>query len=376
MPPSHFETTVLAAGTAPDATPRARAGLLAGAAPVSRIEAALSRLLGRGLQLVAPDPALQWQVLPPAAPAAPVPDSACLLLDTAAGALCLQDGARFIAGLTGIDGSACDGRWPPWMVGAVAGRLGGTPLANVRAISPGAVPASPLLWLPWRLQERSHAITALAGATPATWHALLEPAARIALRMPWSDWLALVLERPVVLAAHRLPLTLFETLSCGDVIVPEQAYFDCAGRGRVTFGQRRWHVAMVGPRHLQLINEENTLDTDLTDAPALEHDAEYDDGVRDGVAVEGADASRGDADEDFERAMLGAVNVTLRFELGHCRLTLDQLRALGPHSVLEVLAGSPHEIAIMCGATSVGRGEVVDVDGRLGVRITCWSAAC
>ncbi len=72
----------------------------------------------------------------------------------------------------------------------------------------------------------------------------------------------------------------------------------------------------------------------------------------------------------------GSPVLTLHFELGRLRLTLDQLRALGPHSVLDLRHGSPQSIAIACGGAEVGRGEVVNVDGRLGVRITRWDGAC
>jgi len=333
------------------ATAPAPRHLLAGAPAVPPAAAALSRLLGRGLRLALPTASMQWLVLP-AAPGGDAGD--WLVLDTGAGPLYLCDGARFIAGLTGIDGGACVDAWPAWMVGAVAGRLAGTALAGLRAIAPGGPPDGACLPLPWRLVDAGHAISGVAAATPQYWQALLAGAAPI--RMPWPAWLALARNWPLVLATHRLPLALYDRLRSGAVILPADARFDVAGHGTVTLGPRRWQAVFAAPCRLQLLNEENPLDLDLTDT-AIDSNMDLDDSAED-------------------TAPLGAVSVTLRFELGRTRLTLDQLRTLGPQAVLDVQGGAPHAIAITCGGTEVGRGEVVDVDGRLGVRITDWSGAC
>lgn len=369
--------------TAPHAGAAARAAslpwqpldLLAGAPALSREEAALSRLLGRGLRVALPDPALEWLLLPAAAghPDAAADKGQALWLDSGAGPLFLDDGARFIAGLTGIDGNDYQDAWPQWMVGAVAGRLAATPLAGLAGVRPaGRMPAppAPSVRLTWRLSDGQHALITGASASPATWNALLHGAATRPLRMPWSAWLPLALDWPVLLAAQRLPLALYRTLAIGDVILPDSARFDVAGRGRVTLGGRRWQAAFVAPCRLQLLNEEDLLHTDPNDEPAGDDGAEpyYDE--RGENAAEGGDTPAGAG------APSGAVSLTLRFELGRARLSLDELRALAPHSVLELADGSPHAIAIVCGGTEVGRGEAVDVDGRLGVRITHWSGAC
>lgn len=360
----------------PACAPHPIRDLRTGAPAVSRSAAALSRLLGRGLRLAGPDPALEWQVLPAQDGDGGAASSGdWLALDAAAGPVFLQDGARFLAGLGGIDGSACDGDWPDWMTGALAGRLAGTPLAGLRAVRPGARPDGGLPSLRWRLQQDGHAIEALAVAAPATWLALLAEAPAASLRMPWERWLPLALEWPLPLATHRLPRTLFDTLASGDVILPDRPRFDSAGHGRVTLGARHWRAVFAPPHHLHLTEEENDLHTDTDEeyAPAgLDRDA------GDGRGME---QERGMEDSDGEGAAsalarLGSVNVTLRFELGHTRLTLDQLRALGPRSILELQDGAPHAIAIVCGAQEVGRGEVVDVEGRLGVRISAWGPAC
>ena len=361
--------------------PPKAANLLQGAPSVSSDEAALSRLLGRGLQQAIPGSNLQWLLLPAAADAdaAGAGDPArCLLLESGAGDLYLDDGARFLAGLTGIDGGACDGDWPQWMAGALAGRLAGTPLAGLRAIRRAAMPAADIVQLEWRLHQDGHAINVRAGASAASWLRLLAAATLTPLRMAWGQWLPLALNWPLVLAAHRLPAALFQTLAVGDIIVPDSAQFDCTGLGRVTLGRRRFEARFVAPHHLELLNEESPMHTDpIDDVVASGARNDYDEPDHDPDPGAGGDGD-GDGDGEGEgegMALPGAVHVTLRFELGQLRMTLDALRTLGPRSVFELHGATPHSIAIVCGQTEVGRGEVVDVDGRLGVRINAWGGA-
>lgn len=89
-------------------------------------------------------------------------------------------------------------------------------------------------------------------------------------------------------------------------------------------------------------------------------------------------------EEDAEEEILaspalsgvGAIPVTLRFEMGRVALTLDALRNVGPGVVVALEGGSPSAIDIVAHGQSVGRGEIVDVDGQLGVRVLAWGPSC
>lgn len=404
---SAFHTKISSpARYSPDARPRS---LLLHAERIGRAHAELSRMLGRGLHLALPDPSLDLLLLPQsdAMPPSLAPEeSGWLALGTATGVVHVEDGERFLAALTGIDGGSEAGdqphsgnqAWPQWLTGAVAGRLRGTLLASLRTVT--AVAALPLygvedaVMLQLRLHDQDHALSFMASALPQVWLALLAgagaPTVTAPLRMPLSDWLPLTLSFPVSLARHRLPLAACGELAGGDLILPAQGYFDIAGEGRLRLGGRHWKVRLVAPQRLQLLNEENRMDTDMMDDEALDDatDRSVDDADNDGAEDESPSrrlAQAAERDEDHtddnddasgSSGLAGALALTLRFELGRLRLTLDQLRALGPGSVLEVQDGSPQSIAIACGGAQVGHGEVVDVDGRLGVRITHWSGAC
>ncbi|MFM0305098.1 type III secretion system cytoplasmic ring protein SctQ [Paraburkholderia sediminicola] len=67
---------------------------------------------------------------------------------------------------------------------------------------------------------------------------------------------------------------------------------------------------------------------------------------------------------------LDQVPVTLHFDLGRCDMTLAQLRTLAPGSVLELGRAPGRAVAIRTDGLLVGHGELVEVDGLLGVAIT------
>jgi type III secretion protein Q len=75
-------------------------------------------------------------------------------------------------------------------------------------------------------------------------------------------------------------------------------------------------------------------------------------------------------------AGLDAVPVTLGFELGKLALPLGDIRTLGAGTVLLLDGGSPASVAITSAGQALGRGEIVDVAGQLGIRITHWGSPC
>lgn len=336
---------------------------------VGAAAAALSRRLGRGLRIALEAPAGHPAELTVrlAAPEAALPPAPALYLAGAAGPLRLDDGARLLRALTGLDLTAmadADGRYPDWFVAAVAGRLAGTPFDGVAGIgAEGAIGGHGACTLHLTLRQHSHAITVAAHAAPATWLAMLDGVAATRLRARLADFPGLVVAAPVRLGRHRLPASACRALAAGDIIVPASPCFDVGGNGVMHLAGAAWRVRYLAPGNLQLITLENIVDMDQSDA-----------GLDAGAAPAQHEDTQADGAQDG--AELDQVPLTLVFELGRIGLPLAELRTLAPHAILTLDDGGPRAIAIVCGGRTVGRGEVVDVDGALGIRVIQWGGAC
>jgi flagellar motor switch protein FliN/FliY len=68
--------------------------------------------------------------------------------------------------------------------------------------------------------------------------------------------------------------------------------------------------------------------------------------------------------------LLQDVDVKLTVEIGSTSLTLRELLALGEASVIELDRQSNELLDVLVNGTLIGRGEVVTVGDRFGVRMT------
>ena len=66
--------------------------------------------------------------------------------------------------------------------------------------------------------------------------------------------------------------------------------------------------------------------------------------------------------------------VLLQVVLGEKELTLAQANHLTPGSIVELENRQGDAVGLAVNGKQVGRGELVDVDGKLGVRILNWRA--
>ena len=81
-------------------------------------------------------------------------------------------------------------------------------------------------------------------------------------------------------------------------------------------------------------------------------------------------ASFGDATLAANFRLLQDVDVKLTVESGSAALTLRELLALGESSVIELDRAANELLDVFVNGTLIGRGEVVTVGERFGVRMT------
>ena len=357
--------------------PLRRSVLLRGAPRVGRAHAALTRRVGNGLvqSLPMPGASLTLQLAGNSSAW-----SAPLVLAGAGGVIEISQGARLLQALTGIDLNAAPddagATYPEWLAAAVLGRLAGTPLAMFNRLLPGTPGMPTASKLQLSLRQQQHALAFEARADAAVWGQLLQVGQWTPLRTATTQYAALALCEPVVLGRHRLPAARARQLDVGDIVLPDTLYFAVDGSGALSLAGRFWQARFHRPGSVQLIALENRLETEL----AMQHpqfaSPDQDENAASTQHQQHEHAGMPAQAAAMEDDALDDVPLQLSFELGRVSLSLAEIRALGPHSILGLHDGKPDSIAIVCGGRTVGRGEAVDVDGALGVRITQWGGPC
>jgi type III secretion protein Q len=87
-----------------------------------------------------------------------------------------------------------------------------------------------------------------------------------------------------------------------------------------------------------------------------------------GVAMESAQPSEGTPPEGGD--LLDRLPVTLTAILGRVELTAGAVARLAPGAVISLDRPVGAEVQLRAGRRAIGRGELVEVDGALGVRLT------
>jgi flagellar motor switch protein FliN/FliY len=73
--------------------------------------------------------------------------------------------------------------------------------------------------------------------------------------------------------------------------------------------------------------------------------------------------------------LLAGISLRISVEVGSASLTLSELLRLGEGSVVELDRQANDFLDIFANGTLVARGEIVDVDGRYGIRVVDVVAA-
>jgi type III secretion protein Q len=186
-------------------------------------------------------------------------------------------------------------------------------------------------------------LLALCAAGP--WHATAGP-------LPAAFALSLV----VTLGRLNLPGTQLGCLRVGDVLMLEQAFFDARGEGYVHVARRRLHGRIddeSGPLCLNLISiEETSMDEDFI----VE-------------AYTGPESDQPVMDV-FGGELFDELSMALTVRCGALNLTLGELRNLAPGAVLGITGYAPGMAGLYYGERSIGQGQLVEVDGRLGLQLS------
>lgn len=81
-------------------------------------------------------------------------------------------------------------------------------------------------------------------------------------------------------------------------------------------------------------------------------------------------SKRGTKKVSINQAVLDGVNVTLEAYLGDAELTVGELNALEPDAIVELSSLLSDAVDLRLNGVSIGKGELVAVGDKFGVKIT------
>lgn len=288
-------------------------------------------------------------------------------LEGATGTLMLENGPIFLHALTGIPLiDQADPAQKNWLLNTAAAVLP-MPLrrlfTQVHAFAKGQAPcpsqsantdaASVFLRAQLVLRTADHVVTTHAWTTWAVWQQLL---ASCQMRMlSVSEFcLDVPISVRVLAGQHVMSLNRLRALSAGDIVIPDQPFFNVEGEGSVQLGA--WHIAVqsrTGP-NLEVV--------DVYSSSPVDHDE----------SSEQFDPQSPEASDDLDA--LDKMRVQVQFEVGSLSMTLNELQSLSAGSVLRMQGSAcPPNVRVLSGGRLLGKGELVDVNGQLGIQITSWT---
>jgi len=189
------------------------------------------------------------------------------------------------------------------------------------------------------------------------------------------------LHRNIVLGRQNISYLEYRKLRSGNIILLNDTNFSIDGTGLFSFGSfamqvlyneqglifQEWNTNMKDKEeHSDDWNleeyEESNLDEDQEEESNENHQAEE--------AVHHQEESSEQIVQDEPTHPFADVPIKLTFSLGQLNLSVAQIMQLQEGSVLQLEKTTPVQVAIYANNKSIGSGEVVEVEGVLGVQIT------
>ncbi|KOC91367.1 FliM/FliN family flagellar motor switch protein [Winslowiella iniecta] len=175
---------------------------------------------------------------------------------------------------------------------------------------------------------------------------------------PPADKLALRL--PLTLGALSFSLEQLRTLRRNDVILPTTRHFSPAGSGVL----RVAHLSLQG----ELVSEQGrSAHFYITDLETTDVNLTPDDYEMDGMPQPDEEWS---SEPHSETSVFDPLPLALTLRCGHLKLTLGELNRLSAGSTVLVEHVQPGEAILCHGDYPLAKGELVDVEGQLGLQIT------
>lgn len=224
---------------------------------------------------------------------------------------------------------------------------------------PHQPPPADGLWLTVSVQLNDACAQSQLALSPATLAALLNLTGWYALPAPLCTVLPLSL--PINLGAVSFALAQLRGLRPNDVVFPATSYFSPTGRGELRLAQLHLEGELLfeegHPARFLITRLENTY-VNVTPEDQLPAD------------IPQPDENMGEETTLAAASPFDALPLALTVRCGHLKLTLGELHRLDVGSTVTVDNVVPGEALLCHGEFPLAKGELVDVEGRLGLQIT------
>ncbi|MBG0749630.1 MULTISPECIES: type III secretion system cytoplasmic ring protein SctQ [Pectobacterium] len=202
-------------------------------------------------------------------------------------------------------------------------------------------------------------------ATDAVWLALFSRAGWHRQRRALPGGMTIAL--PLTLADAVVPLPALHHLRTGDLILPNRPWFTPSGEGTLSSGTLRLHGTLQLIAHAPYTF--TITDMETVSMPSSATDTIFTDPHSEASAFEFTQES------DNVTESLPPLPVTLHLRCGSLTMTLTELQHLANGSVLTLRDVVPGQAWLYYGDIALASGDLVDVEGRLGLQITQRFAA-
>lgn len=179
---------------------------------------------------------------------------------------------------------------------------------------------------------------------------------------PHDALAALPLTLPFCVGALSLSVAELARLRPDDVLLPRENTFTPHGAGTLRFAHFRAQGELVGAEGRSTGFYLTDLETTSVTFPYNDNETESD--VQDESSVEWS------AESEPAGVTLDPLPLALTVRCGHLHLTVGDLQRLAPGATIMVEHVQPGEALLCHGDYPLAKGELVDVEGRLGLQIT------
>jgi type III secretion protein Q len=198
-------------------------------------------------------------------------------------------------------------------------------------------------------------------------HIALVPSSQLALphlaAPPWTDGRSLRIGLPLVVAELGVTIAEFDSLALGDVVVLDGMAAADTNQVQLAISPAGGIIARIDGHRLtveRLGKSMSTSDAAPATRPAPAAAA------RPGAAP-AAPAAKAPI---VPAASVEELPLRIVFDFGDLELTLAELKALVPGQVIDLAREPGSAVRMTVNGRRIGAGEIVEIDGRLGVRIT------